>query len=147
MGEPLVASAEYIIDAVVLEPDPTMARFSFYPRSHVSAHESETGQAIYRFLTSRLGLAVLIGAVLAAPSRPPAVAAEPFLAELIGEDAFSDAMKKYTGRLIRQIVEHFGGTHVRRSVKTTVPSRYAGGSIYSLDPGFIRACQNGISVA
>ena len=127
----------YVIDEVARQPDPNMANFGFYPYSQVSAHEAQAGQAIHDFLTSRLGVAVLIGSVLAAPTRPPIVAAEPFLAALVGDAAFTVEMKKYTGRVIRQIVEHLGGTFVRRAVKVTVSSRYGSGSIYSFDNGFV----------
>lgn len=123
----------YVLDGVSRQPDPNMADFYFDPRSLVAAHESHVGQMIFGFLTSRAGSLLILGAVLAAPSRPPVVAAEPFLSTLIGEEAFTDEIKKYTGRLIRQIVEHFGGRFVRRGVKVTVPSRYGSGSIYSFD--------------
>ncbi|MEG3153459.1 hypothetical protein [Sphingomonas sp. RB1R13] len=103
----------------------------FYPGSHIAAHDSETGQAIHDFLTSRLGVAVLMGAVIAAPSRPPVIATEPFIAKLVGDAGFTDEMKKYTGRVVRQIVEHLGGKWVRRGVKVTVTSRYGSGSIYT----------------
>jgi hypothetical protein len=86
---------------------------------------------IYRFLTSRLGVGVLMGAVIAAPSRPPVIATEPFIAKLVGDAAFTDDMKKYTGRVVRQIIEHLGGAFVRRGVKVTVESRYGSGSIYT----------------
>ena len=127
----------YLLDALSRQLDPNMAKLFFDPRSHASAHESSAGQAIHDFLTSRLGVGVLIGAVLAAPTRPPVVAAEPFIAKLIGDAAFTDPMKKYTGRVIRQIIEHLGGTFVRRAVKITVPSRYGSGSIYSFKGNFV----------
>ncbi len=113
-----------------------MAMLFFYPRSHAAVFASATGQTIHDFIVSRTGTALLIGAVLAAPSRPPVVALEPFLAALLGDTAFTDEMKKYTGRLIRQVIEHLGGSFVRRSVKITVPSRYGSGSIYSFSSGF-----------
>lgn len=121
----------YLLDKTSLQTDPNMSDLFFYPGSHTNAHESDTGQAIHDFLTSRLGVAVLMGSVVAAPSRPPVIATEPFIAELIGDDAFTDEMKKYTGRVVRQIVEHLGGKWVRRGVKVTVDSRYGSGSIYT----------------
>lgn len=121
----------YTIDSVSLQLDPNMSDLFFYPGSHTAAHESETGHATRDFLTSRLGVAVLMGAVIAAPSRPPVIATEPFLAKLVGDAAFTDEMKKYSGRVVRQIIEHLGGQFVRRGVKVTVPSRYGSGSIYT----------------
>jgi hypothetical protein len=113
-----------------------MVDLFFDPRSHAVAHESIVGQQIHNFLTSRLGIGVIVGAVIAAPTRPPIVPTEPFLAELIGEGAFTDTMKKYTGGLIRQVIEHLGGKFVRRAVKTNVRSRYTSGSIYSFGGSF-----------
>lgn len=131
LKELTMSKKTYTIDSVSLQSDPNMSDLFFYPGSHTAAHESETGQAIHDFLTSRLGVAVLMGAVIAAPSRPPVIATEPFLAKLVGDAAFTDEMKKYTGRVVRQIIEHLGGQFVRRGVKVTVPSRYGSGSIYT----------------
>lgn len=125
----------YRIDSVSQRRDPNLSDFYFYPGSHIGAFESPTGQAIHDFLTSRLGVAVLMGAVIAAPSRPPVIATEPFIAMLVGDDAFTDEMKKYTGRIVRQIIEHLGGAFVRRGVKVTVASRYGSGSIYTFGGG------------
>lgn len=130
-----MSNKTYRIDPVALRRDPNLSHFYFYPASHTGAFESPTGQAIHDFLTSRLGVAVLMGAVIAAPSRPPVIATEPFIAKLVGDDAFTDEMKKYTGRVVRQIVEHLGGSFVRRGVKVTVDSRYGSGSIYTFRSG------------
>ncbi|MBX7458321.1 hypothetical protein K3152_08695 [Qipengyuania sp. 1NDH17] len=131
LKEHTMSKKTYTIDAVSLQSDPDMSDLFFHPGSHTAAHESETGQAIHNFLTSRLGVAVLLGSVVAAPSRPPVIATEPFVAKLVGDAAFTDEMKKYAGRVVRQIIEHLGGQWVRRGVKVTVPSRYGSGSIYT----------------
>lgn len=124
-------SKAYLLDTTSLQPDPNLSDLVFSAGSHTPAYESSTGQLIYRFLTSRLGVGVLLGAVIAAPSRPPVIATEPFIAKLVGDAAFTDDMKKYTGRAVRQIIEHVGGSFVRRGVKVTVDSRYGSGSIYT----------------
>jgi hypothetical protein len=124
-------SKAYLLDTTSLQPDPNLSDLVFSAGSHTPAYESPTGQVIYRFLTSRLGVGVLMGAVIAAPSRPPVIATEPFIANLVGTAAFTDDMKKYTGRVVRQIIEHLGGAFVRRGVKVTVDSRYGSGSIYT----------------
>lgn len=121
----------YLLDAISLQTDPNMSNLFFNAGSHAPARDSQTGQAIYDILTSRLGVAVLVGSVIAAPSRPPVIATEPFVAKIVGDAAFTDEMKKYTGRIVRQIIEHLGGQWVRRGVKVTVESRYGSGSIYS----------------
>jgi hypothetical protein len=118
----------FIIDRPMCELHPNMPK---YPMLwHWQTHEGDVRPMIDAVLTSRLGVSLIAGAILAAPSRPPIVALEPFLAELVGDKAFSVEMKKYTGRLLKQVIEHLGGTFVRRAVKVTVPSRYRSGSIY-----------------
>ena len=124
-------SKAYLLDTTSLQLDPNLSDLVFSAGSHTPSYESPTGQVIYRFLTSRLGVGVLMGAVIAAPSRPPVIATEPFIAKLVGDAAFTDDMKKYTGRVVRQIIEHLGGAFVRRGVKVTVVSRYGSGSIYT----------------
>jgi hypothetical protein len=131
LGGRRVFKAAYLLDATSLERDPTMRDWCFSLGSHTPASETKTGKAIHDFLTSRLGMGVLMGAVIAAPSRPPIVATEPFIAKLVGEAAFTDQMKKLTGRIVRQIIERLGGEWVRRGVKVTVDSRYGSGSIYT----------------
>lgn len=127
----------YNLDAISRQRDPNLTEMEtiFTPGSHAPAHASEIGKVIYDFLLSRMGVAVLMGAVIAAPSRPPVIATEPFLEALVGDPAFTDEMKKYTGRLVRFIVEQLGGAWVRRGVKTTVDSRYGSGSIYAFGDG------------
>jgi len=119
------------LDDLALQSDPNLDGMEFLPGSHANAYASETGQEIYRFLTSRFGVAVLIGAIVSAPSRPPVIATEPWVHRLVGDAGFSDEMKKYTGRLVRVIVEHIGGRWVRKGTKVTVESRYSSGSIYT----------------
>ena len=121
----------YTLDSTALQFDPNLQGMAFTPSSHAPAHDSATGQKIYNLLTSRLGVAVLVGAVVAAPSRPPVIATEPFILRLAGVEAFTDDMKKYTGRVVRFIIEQLGGRWVRRGVKVTVDSNYGSGSIYT----------------
>lgn len=122
----------HVLDKTSLEEDPAFVGWcSRCWASNIKIYESETGTLIRDFLTSRTGVAILVGAIIAAPSRPPIVAAEPFIAMLAGDGAFTDEMKKYTGKLLREIIEDLGGRWVRRGVKVTVPSRYGTGSIYT----------------
>ncbi|RWB65421.1 hypothetical protein [Mesorhizobium sp.] len=121
----------YQPDQISLSGDPNLNNFIFDPGSHSNAHNTPIGRGIYELLTSRLGVAVLMGAVIAAPSRPPVIATEPFVLRHVGTAGFTDEMKKYTGRLVRYIIEHLGGRWVRRGVKVTVASAYGSGSIYT----------------
>jgi hypothetical protein len=126
-------------DRIALERDPSLAALVFDAGSHSTAFQTEVGQRIFDLLTSRLGVAMLIGAVCSAQSRPPVVGIEPLLASQIGEAAFTDPMKRLTGRIVRYIVEHVGGSYGSRGVKVTeeLGSHYKSGSTYSF-PASIR---------
>jgi hypothetical protein len=125
----------YTPDRVALERDPNLKDFDehFDAGAHSPAFETEVGQHIYDLLTSRIGVAMLIGAVCSASSRPPVVGTEPLLASQIGEDAFADDKKRLTGRIIRYIIEYIGGRYETRGIKVTkaLNSHYSSGAIYS----------------
>jgi hypothetical protein len=104
---------------------------AFDPGTHRAVHESATGQAIFGFYGSRFGTALLTGAILTAPSRSPVVAGEPFLYDLIGDDAFADPVKQYTGKVIKWAVEQIGGRWVRYNGKVPPSSLYKSGSLYT----------------
>lgn len=125
----------YNPDRIALERDPNLVDLVFDAGSHSTAFETVVGQRIFDLLTSRLGVAMLIGAVCSAQSRPPVVGTEPLLASQIGEDAFTDPMKRLTGRIVRYIIEHIGGAYQSRGVKVTedLGSHYKSGSTYSFD--------------
>ena len=131
--------AHFSVDLIALQRDPNLADMQFAPGSHAPAFQSETGQHIYDLLTSRIGVAMLVGAVCSASSRPPVVGTEPLLASQIGEPAFEDAMKRLTGRIVRYVIEHLGGKYETRGVKVTqtLHSHYASGSTYSF-PNAVR---------
>ena len=78
------------LDDLALQSDPNLDGMEFLPGSHANAYASETGQEIYRFLTSRFGVAVLIGAIVSAPSRPHVIATEPWVHRLVGDAGFRD---------------------------------------------------------
>ena len=126
--------ANYAFDATNLSRDPNLENLAFEAGSHSSAFETETGAAIFNLLTSRVGLAMLLGAVASAPSRPPVVGIEPLLFSEVGEKAFTDVMKRLTGRIVRYIIEHVGGKYEGRGIKVTkaLNSHYSSGSTYSL---------------
>ena len=126
---------QFTPDQVALERDPNLSNFLFDAGSHSTAFESEIGQAVFALLTSRLGVAMLIGAVCSAKSRPPVVAIEPLLASRLGASAFTDPMKRLTGRIVRYIIEHVGGEYGSRGVRVTedLGSHYKSGSTYSFE--------------
>lgn len=74
-------------------------------------------------------LALLENHVATKPQVPAVVSVEGILADCIGEDAFTDDMKQYTGWRVRQIVEALGGEWVKAGVRIN-NSRYKTASIY-----------------
>lgn len=120
----------YIYDAIALSPDPNLNGLNLDYGSHKGRFASAEGTKLVSLVRSRAGVLLILGAVTAAPTRPPVVALEHLLATELGAVAFEDDMKRFTGRLVRQIIEHLGGRWVRSGVKVTVRSRYSKGSIY-----------------
>ena len=121
----------YIYYPAVMQPDPNLKSFVPDVGSFKALAESAKGRTIIEVLTSICGVNLLLGSILAAPSRPPMVAVERALAHHLEEDVFDDDTKRFIGRLIRKIVEHLGGHWVRKGVKITVPSTFSKGSIYA----------------
>jgi hypothetical protein len=122
---------KYVYYPAVMQPDPNLESFVPDVGSFKTLAESPKGRTIIDVLTSVAGVNLLLGSILAAPSRPPVVAVERVLTHHLSEDAFDDDTKRFIGRLIRKIVEHLGGRWVRKGVKITVPSTFSKGSIYS----------------
>lgn len=125
----------YTPDRVALERDPNLVDMAFDPGSHISAFETGEGQRVFDLLTSRIGVAIQVGAVLAAKSRPPVVGIEPLLYSQIGDAAFTDPMKRLTGRITRYVIEHVGGQYGSRGVNVTkeLGSHYKSGSTYTFE--------------
>jgi hypothetical protein len=122
---------KYALDPVSRQRDPNLQGLIFDHGSFAGLAATAAGQAIESILVSRAAVASLVGAISAAPSRPPQPAVEQFLADDVGNEAFEKEAKKMIGRMIRQIVEHLGGRWVRRGVPITVKSRFTKGSIYA----------------
>ena len=122
---------KYKLDSAARQRDPNLQGLTFDHGSFTSLAATAAGQAIEATLVSRAAVAALVGAISAAPSRPPQPAIEQHLADEVGNEAFGDEAKKMTGRMIRQIVEHLGGRRVRRGVPVTVKSKFTKGSIYT----------------
>lgn len=112
---------DFVLDINALGPSTGFAR-------------TATAQAISEILMSPEAFAAFLGAIDAASSRPPVPALDRYLLRFVGVEAASDAAKIYTGRILRQIVEHIGGEWVRSGVPITEPSIFANSSTYRL-PG------------
>lgn len=113
-----------------LTRDPNLAGFEPDYGNFAKVGTPEFREQIAAILTSVEAVNRIIGSVSAAPTRPPVAAIEQLLVDHGGETAFEKEAKKMTGRLIRQIVEHLGGSFVRRGVPLNVASRFKKGSIY-----------------
>lgn len=90
------------------------------------------GRDIRHIVTSPEGHLIIRTAINMAPRLPTVVAFEEVFEEKIGDPAFGNDMKQYTGFLIRRVVEDMGGQLVEKGVKIKRRSRYTRGSIYSL---------------
>ena len=123
----------YHLDAIALQSDANLSSLNFDAGQFSAEFETEVGQEIYGLLTSRIGVALLLGAVFSAESRPPVLAIEPLLSSQVGSGAFDDGMKRLTGRIIRYVIQHLGGDYGQRGVKVPegLGSHYKSGSTYS----------------
>lgn len=93
---------------------------------------SPVGQRAIAVLESTGAVCALLGAIDAAPSRPPHPALDRYLIPVLRLAVLDDMTKTGTGRVIKQIVEFLGGRHVAKGVPVNVASAYANGSIYAL---------------
>lgn len=123
-------------DAAALSRDPNLSG-NVPPAIPPSREHPELTPRIVELMTSRAAVAAMVGLVVAAPSKPAAVAVEPLLETVIGEDAFTDYHKQVVGRMAKAVLEDLGAAHVRPGVPVTVTSRFTKGSTYSF-PGYQR---------
>jgi hypothetical protein len=112
--------------------DAISSDFKFVPGNFYSGlAKTPTGKEIRKLLLSDGAVLVLTGAALAAPSRPPIAALTPFMAEHVGEDAFEDQYKRFTGHCVRQLMEHLGAKFGGNKPIIAKGSRYATGAKYT----------------
>lgn len=123
-----LSSTSFIRRSEILDP-----KFDIRPSNTFSAlAETKAGQKITRLLLSEGGVLICMGAVLAAPSRPPHAALHPFMQKHVGAQAFEDQYKRMTGSFVRQIMEHIGARFRRSNVPISAEgSQYKSGSTYT----------------
>ena len=119
-------------DSIDRQPNSFIDLDAYNPGSHGAAHNSEVGQKCFAICVSRIGSHLLLGAVLAAPTRPPQPAVEPLLIDEVGEAAFTDPMKRYIGAVVRFVIEQLGGEHHSYGSNVRVRSYFSKGSTYRL---------------
>ncbi len=90
------------------------------------------GRSVIDVVLSTGAVDAVLGAIDSSPARPPHPALDRHLLPVIGSAALDDGVKILCGRVVRQLVEHLGGRHVRKGVSITVASVFANGSIYVL---------------
>ena len=123
----------YNIDRSLHQQDSNLLNFEPDNGNFEAEASSKTGKQIVEVLTSRIGVLMLLGSLVSAPSRPPICAIEPLIILKVEGSAFEDRMKQFTGRMLRQVIEHLGGSYVRKGVPVTIASNYRRSAIYSLD--------------
>lgn len=119
-------------DQVALGRDPHIPNFN--KLKHLARYDNADGRELFDLMTSRAGVSAMVGAVIAAPSKPVIAAVEDLLFSQMGERAFADPMKQLAGRIAKWVlVEVLGAVHTRRGVPITVTSRFSKGSTYQFD--------------
>ena len=99
-----------------LESSLQSANLDVGPDKFGTAH-LPVSKRINHLLTRNFSMALIVNQVVTKPQIPPVVAVERLLAKTVGDEAFSDDMKQYTGWRIRLIVEELGGEWVKAGVR------------------------------
>lgn len=92
---------------------------------------SAEGERLIEVLTSRDAVCAVVGAIDAYPNASPLPALHRYLLGHLGIVAADDEMKILAGRVLRQVIEHLGGTHVR-SEEIEVGGIFTSGAVYEL---------------
>ncbi|HEY5711740.1 MAG TPA: hypothetical protein VIT38_07580 [Allosphingosinicella sp.] len=120
----------------LFQPCPALQTAAFAKFISASSDKFGTGSSptsakIFATLRLNASVCALLTHVAVSPGVPAVVAIESILAVVVGEEAFDDDMKQYTGWRVRQIIEFLGGSWVRAGVRIRA-SRYKTGSTYTL---------------
>jgi hypothetical protein len=93
--------------------------------------ETPTGCRILSIMMTTPAFSALLGALEAAPSRPPQPALDRYILPAIGMEALTRDSRILVGRYIRQLAEHVGFKWLRSDVTLTVPASATTGAIYT----------------
>lgn len=110
---------------------PEFAKFCGKSTDKFGTANAKTSGQILAVLKLNMSVDALLSHAALRPRIPAVAAVETILAHFVGEAAFTDDMKQYTGWRVRQIIEFLGGQWVGAGVRIR-GSRYKTGSIYSL---------------
>jgi len=93
------------------------------------------GLSLEQVMISEAFVMTVIGGYVAAPSRPPIVAAHRLLRHVLGEKIFEPRVKQLSGRYLRQILDCFNIVWRKGGVEVVVKnSPYSTGSVYQAVP-------------
>ena len=82
---------------------------SFDAGNLAPVHETTEGARLLELLTSVHGICAVVGAISAAPTKPPMPAVEGIIRDQLGVDVLRrHDIKQLTGRALRQIIEYLG---------------------------------------
>lgn len=105
--------------------------FIYDPQHFRELAETELGQEILKFMTHPINVVRMQTA-----TELERVAVEPlgkYLVKEFGEDVIDDRLKQMIGHMARQIMEHIGYQHDRKSLQITRPGLFSSGSTYRND--------------
>jgi len=111
--------------------DIDMTGFKYAPQHFRELAETELGQEILKFMTHPINVVRMQTA-----TELERVAVEPlgkYLVKEFGEDVIDDRVKQMIGHMAKQIMEHIGYQHDRKSLQITRPGLFSSGSTYRND--------------
>jgi hypothetical protein len=103
--------------------------------SAIAGATYKNGLTLEQVMISEAFVMTVIGGYVAAPSRPPIVAAHRLLRHVLGKEVFDQRVKQLSGRYLRQILDRFNIVWQKGGVEVVVKnSPYRTGSVYKAVP-------------
>ncbi|TLX17173.1 hypothetical protein FFR93_07640 [Rhizobium sp. MHM7A] len=118
------------VDSVILNFD--LTGFTYDPQNFRELYETDLGAAALIFMTRPAAIALMCAAtdIERAAVEPLA----PFLVQVFGDAAIDDRFKQMIGHMARQVLEHIGYYHDRKSVQITRANLFSTASGYRKSP-------------
>jgi hypothetical protein len=128
--ENVMSGFEKYVDSVVLNFD--MTGFTYDPQNFRELFETELGAAGLVFMTRPAVIALMCAATDI--ERVAVEPLAPYLVEVFGDAAIDDRFKQMIGHMARQVLEHIGYHHDRKSVQITRANLFSTASGYRKTP-------------